>query len=251
VSRVLRCSCLVATLLMFGCSSGSYPLQPGALSSSAGGAIGGDLLGVVEVGIVLCHATGRDRYQQISVAGPAEAVHRSHGDAAIGDPVPGNAGMVFDENCVPVPAAIRWTLRSVAFTDGGTATGYFDFDEGTGTILGWEISVVGGNVATFSAYTFRSGVADHGAGQGSGWDDGDGQYFQFWSRAADTSSDAAAVARGRYLRLDPEALLTSAGGDVPLTADTNLDGNVECFQCNPYRGVSSSSGAFVSGAAVP
>jgi hypothetical protein len=49
--------------------------------------------------ITLCHKTGNDKYVKINVSVSAEPAHRAHGDAEIGEPVPGVAGKVFSPSC--------------------------------------------------------------------------------------------------------------------------------------------------------
>jgi len=49
----------------------------------------------------LCHKEGNGTYHLIAIAPAAEAAHRAHGDAAIGEAVPGRPTMVFDASCVP------------------------------------------------------------------------------------------------------------------------------------------------------
>jgi hypothetical protein len=57
----------------------------------------------------LCHATANG-YIEIEVARKAVPAHQAHGDAAVGAEVPGQAGMVFNPDCLPVPAAIGGPL---------------------------------------------------------------------------------------------------------------------------------------------
>src|SRR5690349_22966479 len=45
--------------------------------------------------IELCHK-GSNGFEKIEVALPAESAHRAHGDAAVGEPVPGVPSKVFD-----------------------------------------------------------------------------------------------------------------------------------------------------------
>src|SRR3989441_8246069 len=47
----------------------------------------------------LCHHTGNGQYHQIEVSISAEPAHRAHGDAKIGEPVPGGSGKVFTTSC--------------------------------------------------------------------------------------------------------------------------------------------------------
>ena len=49
--------------------------------------------------VQLCHRTGNGRYNLIEVSRDAESAHRAHGDAKIGEPVPGMAGKVFGPGC--------------------------------------------------------------------------------------------------------------------------------------------------------
>lgn len=49
--------------------------------------------------VQLCHRTGNGRYQLIEISRDAEPGHRAHGDARIGEAVPGMAGKVFGAGC--------------------------------------------------------------------------------------------------------------------------------------------------------
>lgn len=49
--------------------------------------------------VTLCHKTGNGKYVEITVSVDAEPAHRAHGDAKIGEAVPGNAGKVFGTGC--------------------------------------------------------------------------------------------------------------------------------------------------------
>jgi len=57
--------------------------------------------------VALCHSTGNGSYHLIEVSVSAEPAHRAHGDAKIGEPVPGDATKVFDSDCRPVGASVR------------------------------------------------------------------------------------------------------------------------------------------------
>jgi hypothetical protein len=54
----------------------------------------------------ICHRTGTGAYNPISVSASAEPAHRAHGDAKVGEPVPGETTLVFDEQCRAVGAAV-------------------------------------------------------------------------------------------------------------------------------------------------
>lgn len=49
--------------------------------------------------VTLCHRTGAGFYVKISVGISAEPAHRAHGDAMIGEAVPGQAGRIFAASC--------------------------------------------------------------------------------------------------------------------------------------------------------
>jgi hypothetical protein len=49
--------------------------------------------------VQLCHRTGNGSYHLIEVSINAEPAHRAHGDAKIGEAVPGSPGKVFDAGC--------------------------------------------------------------------------------------------------------------------------------------------------------
>lgn len=49
--------------------------------------------------VTLCHKTGNGSYHAITVSVDAEPAHRAHGDAKVGEAVPGQAGKVFGATC--------------------------------------------------------------------------------------------------------------------------------------------------------
>jgi hypothetical protein len=55
--------------------------------------------------VELCHATGNGTYQKIEVSVSAEPAHRAHGDAKVGEPVPGDTAKTFDSSCRPTGGA--------------------------------------------------------------------------------------------------------------------------------------------------
>jgi hypothetical protein len=57
--------------------------------------------------VTLCHRTGNGTYQKIDVSVNAEPAHRDHGDAKVGERVPGTQLQVFDENCRVVGPAVE------------------------------------------------------------------------------------------------------------------------------------------------
>jgi uncharacterized repeat protein (TIGR01451 family) len=56
--------------------------------------------------VSLCHRTDNGEYQLIDVSVNAEPAHRAHGDARVGEPVPGTQKQVFDASCRPVGPAV-------------------------------------------------------------------------------------------------------------------------------------------------
>jgi hypothetical protein len=58
-------------------------------------------------------------------------------------------------SAVPLP----WTLMSVSFTDGGSATGTFTFDAVTNTYSAFNINVSGGNEMLFPPFTYSQGTS--------------------------------------------------------------------------------------------
>ena len=56
--------------------------------------------------VLLCHRTESGTYHSIDVSVSAEPAHRAHGDAKVGEPVPGDPTKVFDQNCRPVGASV-------------------------------------------------------------------------------------------------------------------------------------------------
>lgn len=57
--------------------------------------------------LTVCHAEGNGTYHLLEVAERAYETHvRKHGDAGVGEPVPGMEGYVFDANCVPEEACM-------------------------------------------------------------------------------------------------------------------------------------------------
>jgi hypothetical protein len=57
--------------------------------------------------VSLCHSTGNGEYHLIDVSVNAEPAHRAHGDAKVGEPVPGTQRQVFDANCRPTGPAVK------------------------------------------------------------------------------------------------------------------------------------------------
>jgi hypothetical protein len=56
--------------------------------------------------VSICHKEGTGDYHLIDISESAEGAHRDHGDAKIGEDVPGQPGKTFDSNCRPVGPSI-------------------------------------------------------------------------------------------------------------------------------------------------
>ena len=72
--------------------------------------------------VSICHRTGSGTYQSIEISASAETAHREHGDAKIGEPVPGDTTKVFDQNCRPVGASVS-VRKSTNGADANDAPG--------------------------------------------------------------------------------------------------------------------------------
>ena len=57
--------------------------------------------------VSLCHRTDSGEFHLIDVSVNAEPAHRAHGDAKVGEPVPGTQRQVFDATCQPVGPAVK------------------------------------------------------------------------------------------------------------------------------------------------
>ena len=56
--------------------------------------------------VSLCHAEGNGTYHLIEVSESAEPAHRDHGDAEVGEAVPGQTFKIFDTNCLAIGPSI-------------------------------------------------------------------------------------------------------------------------------------------------
>ena len=72
--------------------------------------------------VSLCHSTGNGSYHLITVSDSAEPAHREHGDAKVGEPVPGQSLKVFDATCRAVGPSIE-IKKSTNGEDADTAPG--------------------------------------------------------------------------------------------------------------------------------
>ena len=102
----------------------------------------------------VCHFTnGTPLFNLINVADPAIDSHIEHGDALIGEPVPGMPGFVFNEVCDAIPEPIQDPfLRAIAWID-VDANGRYD--EGTDGLVA-RLRDEGGIPTVETAYTLES-----------------------------------------------------------------------------------------------
>jgi len=91
--------------------------------------------------VTLCHRTESGTYHSIDVSVSAEPAHRAHGDAKIGEPVPGDATKVFDQNCRPTGVSVR-IRKSTNGQDANDAPG-LSITVGTTVTWTYEVSNTG------------------------------------------------------------------------------------------------------------
>lgn len=125
--------------------------------------------------------------------------------------VAGAAAITGTSPALAVP--VTWNLNNVTFTDGGTATGSFTFDDAANAVSTFSIMVAGGNTDTFPAVTY---------------DNSDAGAFLFNAATFGFSLNDST----REIRFVTDAALTSAGGSVNLTSGGLA---AECYNCSPYR----------------
>jgi hypothetical protein len=117
-------------------------------------------------------------------------------------------------------APLTWNVNGT-FADGGVLSGSFTFDADTNSIPTWNISVSGGDTATFPDFTYTTGIVPAGFNNFLAPE----EQFSFY----DPNST-------RVLILASVAPLTNAGGVVGMLGfvdESNFSG--ECFNCTPSR----------------
>lgn len=72
--------------------------------------------------VSLCHRTDAGAYHLIDVSSSAEPAHRAHGDAKVGEPVPGHLLKVFDQSCRAVGPEVQ-VVKSTNGQDANDAPG--------------------------------------------------------------------------------------------------------------------------------
>lgn len=124
---------------------------------------------------------------------------------------------------------VRWVFANARFADGGTITGRFTYDADTNVVSNWNVSVAGGNTATFPPITYDTTTSITGAQPLIG----------------NTQTTVLFYLNGspRTLRVTPVTDFTNAGGTVAINLNTpnNRSGGLECFNCGPAREITSGS----------
>ncbi|QLE55738.1 hypothetical protein [Nostoc sp. TCL26-01] len=131
-------------------------------------------------------------------------------------------------------ASLTWTLQNVTFSDGGTATGTFDYDATTGVYTNWNISVSGGDTPNLTAFTYNPTSSNPSYSP---------SIPSLELSSNELSDFDTNGSRQRQLRLPFLTLLTDAGGTISLDS-SNLPSNliplfgakgIECWNCFPFR----------------
>jgi hypothetical protein len=71
--------------------------------------------------VAMCHRREDGTYHRLDLPSSAAVAHRAHGDAAVGEAVPGAVLMVFNEACASVPKTFVITTGSWVVDDQGVA----------------------------------------------------------------------------------------------------------------------------------
>ena len=111
-------------------------------------------------------------------------------------------------------APLTWTFSGVTFDDGGTLSGTFDYDAGTGTLGNYNIVASAGS--TLGAFTY---IPSNSSGGG----------FVFFSNA--TFPIGGGLSENRVLVLQFATPLTNAGGTSAIAVNLNGAGPRECLNC--------------------
>jgi hypothetical protein len=130
-------------------------------------------------------------------------------------------------------------LHSVVFNDGGTATGSFVYNADTNQVTAWKISVAVGDTSVFPPFTYSPA-------SGSFCNFPNGSIDEYVFSASVTSLCGSA----RFLRFVFAASLTDAGGQIDIDVSPSTQAG-ECYNCNPWRQISSGYITAPSGISTP
>lgn len=143
--------------------------------------------------------------------------------------------------CLSAPAGQLWNLQGVSFSDGATATGYLVWDDSApngSMLVDFNVIVSGGDVATFSSYTYKLATSSQVIGRNDIYNlDGVQVPVSFALMAA---SDSAVSGRPRQLRFAFSPFLAPSSQAVSIyVPDPKFGGltPVECFNCGPFRAI--------------
>jgi hypothetical protein len=121
--------------LLAGCNlSQETPTSPAVALSDGAAAVTSRDAPVSSTRVAMCHRREDGTFQRLDLPAPASQAHLAHGDAAVGEAVPGAALMVLNEACAPVPKTFVITRGSWVVDNQGVA----QFDIG-----GQELSAMG------------------------------------------------------------------------------------------------------------
>jgi len=128
------------TLAAVACGSGS-PASPSNSSTAATNELRGG-----QDKILICHRVSDTKWDLTSINTKTEAIHRGHGDAKPGEPVPADPSKVFDRECSPVsPVTIK------KFTNGEDANLAPGPMIAIGTAVTWTYEVTNNTALQFSS----------------------------------------------------------------------------------------------------
>lgn len=131
-------------------------------------------------------------------------------------------------------ATLTYAVNAGTFSDGGTFSGSITLDPASGNPTDWNVSVAGGG-AFFPARTYTPANSS-----------GSSQLFLGGTQL--TIFLAASDEPNRQLRLTPVAPLDGSASNVNIDV-AFVNGNVECFNCSPFRPIT--AGAFALTSANP
>lgn len=234
---VERCLALVllSGLALFGlsaCDGNPGPVEPEVASAARVGSVGAAKVSV-------CHRTGGDqRFVRISVARPSLPAHRRHGDGLVGEEVPGEPGMVFDDDCQPVPREMPRTLavgyqHTCAISASGVTYcwGNNEFGQlGNGTTSGsaTPVAVEGGHTFVYITAGKHHTCALDPAGTAFCWGLNDGG--QLGDGTTTNALSPVAVFGGqRFVQLAASNAMTPVGGH---TCGLDPEGAAYCWGSN-------------------
>ncbi len=129
---------------------------------------------------------------------------------------------------------LQWAFSNVVFNDSGTVTGYFTYNPAVDLFSDWKFTSAGGNVATFPPTTWlpsNSTPNTFGPGVGAGT-------YQWTDQ----------LVANHQIRFKFNGSLATPGSLGLVIGDPF--GNSECFNCSPFRSMTSGAASSLSSAFV-